>query len=334
MKNYKRIIKKIAAWAIRALLFCLIVSIPSVALASVDTSLPTASSTGTSSVAALPTDPSLVTSKLLFRGFHTEGIIERGLCTDMVSGPTRGMPWENDEEFMEARSGNDTNVILGGYRTVLRDPLPGEEYNVHLAAGLLAGIVVKQGEVFSQNNAIGPYTGDKGFKKGPTYFGTMLTETIGGGVCKVASTLYNVAVLSNMEILERHNHTMPVPYVPYGQDATVAYGIKDFRFRNNTDSDIMIWAKGIDNTLYIGFYGSRPGPGIEWTHEVLEISKAPVLYKINPEYEPGEQRLLVEGMDGALVKSWVTVINGSNSHTKFMGISNYKPMPHLVERGP
>ena len=37
---------------------------------------------------------------------------------------------------------------------------------------------------------------------------------------------YNVAVLSNLKIIERHNHSMPVPYVPYGQDATVAYGSK------------------------------------------------------------------------------------------------------------
>ncbi len=334
MKKYECIKKITVSCTIKALLLWTIVSVPSASLASASTSLPLVSSRGVSSVTASLNDPSIVTSKLLFRGFHTEEIIEKGLCTDMVSGPTRSMPWENDEEFMEARSRNDTNVILGGYRTVLRDPLPGEEYNVHLAASLLAGIVVKQGEVFSQNNAIGPYTEDKGFRKGPTYFGTMLTETIGGGVCKVASTLYNVAVLSNLEILERHNHTMPVPYVPYGQDATVAYGMKDFRFKNSTDSDIMIWAEGIENTLYIGFYGSSPGPGIEWVHEVLEISKAPVQYKINPEYKPGEQKLLMEGMDGALVKSWVTVINGSDSQTKFMGISYYKPMPHLVEKGP
>jgi hypothetical protein len=279
--------------------------------------------------ASLPT----AVSKLLYRGFFTEGIIEKGLSIDMVSGPTRGMPWENDEDFIEARSRNDTNVILGGYRTVLRDPLPGEEYNVHLAASLLAGIVVKSGEDFSQNTAIGPYTEDKGFEKGPTYLGTTLTQTVGGGVCKIASTLYNVAVLSNLEILERHNHTMPVPYVPYGQDATVAYGIKDLRFRNSTDSDIMIWAKGIDNTLYIAFYGSRPGPAVEWSHQVREISKAPVLYKINPTCEPGEERLLVEGMDGAVVKSWVKICNGSDTETRYMGISNYKPMPHIVEKG-
>ncbi|HEX2944598.1 MAG TPA: VanW family protein [Clostridia bacterium] len=264
----------------------------------------------------------------------TEEIILDGVSIDTVSGPSTEMPWEEDGEFTKARLRNGTNILLGGYRTVLKDPLPGEEYNVHLAASLLAGIVIKPGEVFSQNAAIGPYTREKGFEKGPTYIGTTLTTTIGGGVCKIASTLYNVAVLSNLRIVERHNHTMPVPYVPYGQDATVSYGNKDIRFMNNTGSDIMIWAQGIDNILYMAFYGSQPAPEVKWKHEVLEIIKAPVQYKINTRMSGEEQKLVLEGMDGAVVKSWVTVSTGDDTETRYMGISSYKPMPHLVERGP
>lgn len=269
----------------------------------------------------------------IIRAQETEGIIREGISLDMVSGPVRELPWEADREFIKARLRNDTNVLLGGYRTVLRDPLPGEEYNVHLAASLLAGSVINPDEIFSQNLSIGPYTEEKGFEKGPTYIGNTLTTTVGGGVCKIASTLYNVAVLSNLKIVERHNHSMPVPYVPYGQDATVAYGVKDIRFKNNTDSDIMIWAQGIDNVLYIAFYGSLPAPAIEWTHEVVEIRKAPVKYKINPQLGAEEQKLLLEGMDGALVKSWITITTGSSVVVKYMGVSDYKPMNHIIEKG-
>lgn len=269
----------------------------------------------------------------IIRALGTEGIIREGISMDMVSGPVTELPWEADREFIKARLRNDTNVLLGAYRTVLRDPLPGEEYNVHLAASLLAGSVIKPGAIFSQNSAIGPFTEEKGFEKGPTYIGTTLTTTIGGGVCKIASTLYNVAVLSNLKIIERHNHSMPVPYVPYGQDATVAYGVKDIRFRNETGSDIMIWAQGIDNVLYMAFYGSQPGPTIEWTHEVVEVRKAPVKYRINPQLGIDEQKPVLEGMDGAVVKSWVTISTSNSVNVKYMGVSDYKPMPHLVEKG-
>lgn len=257
-----------------------------------------------------------------------------GIDAEMASGPERNMPWINDSEFIEAVARNKTYVMLGGYKTVLKDPLPGEEYNVHLAADMLAGIVVKPGAIFSQNDAIGPYIESRGFRKGPTYIGTMVTTTVGGGVCKIASTLYNVAVLSGVKITERHNHTMPVPYVPYGQDATVSYGNKDFKFMNTTDSDILIWAKGVDNVLYMAFYGSRPAPAVEWVHEVLETTEAPVVYRINTSLAEDEKRLLMEGMDGAVVKSWIRIGEGNEAEMKYMGLSRYQPMPHLIEKGP
>lgn len=257
-----------------------------------------------------------------------------GIDAEMASGPERNMPWINDSEFIEAVARNKTYVMLGGYKTVLKDPLPGEEYNVHLAADMLAGIVVKPGAVFSQNDAIGPYIESRGFRKGPTYIGTMVTTTVGGGVCKIASALYNVAVLSGVKITERHNHTMPVPYVPYGQDATVSYGNKDFKFMNTTDSDILIWAKGVDNVLYMAFYGSRPAPAVEWVHEVLETTEAPVVYRINTSLAEDEKRLLMEGMDGAVVKSWIRIGEGNEAEMKYMGLSRYQPMPHLIEKGP
>jgi len=272
--------------------------------------------------------------RIRWPGEDKTGAIGEGFSTEMVSGPERHMPWANEKEFIEAVARHKTYVMLGGYKTVLKDPLPGEEYNVHLAADMLAGMVIRPGEIFSQNNAIGPYTENRGFREGPTYLGTMVTKTVGGGVCKVASTLYNVAVLSNMKIVERHNHTMPVPYVPYGQDATVSYGNKDFRFMNTTGSDILIWAKGVDNVLYMAFYGSKPAPEVEWIHEVLETTKAPVLYRINSNLADNDRRLLMEGMDGAVVRSWVRIAEGDNVQLKYMGLSRYQPMPHLFEKGP
>lgn len=251
----------------------------------------------------------------------------------LSSGPCSDMPWEEDENFKEAKLKNDTNVLLAGYRTVLRDPLPGEEYNVHLAASMLAGLTVKPGEVFSQNGRIGPYTMERGFQKGPTYVGTTLTTTIGGGVCKIASTIYNVTCLSNLEIVERYNHTMPVPYVPYGQDATVAYGARDFKFRNNTGSTIMIWAKGIDNILYIGFYGKEPVSEVEWKHEFLERTKAPNVYKTVDNLSRGEEKLVLEGMDGAVVKSWLIIHEPGGDKERYMGVSTYKPMANIIEKG-
>ena len=255
--------------------------------------------------------------------------------TTLVSGPETNLPWDFDMEFIKSKELSNTPVLMGAYRTVLRDPLPGEEFNVHLAARMLCGIVLEPGKTFSQNGTVGPYTEERGFQKGPTYIGSKLTTTIGGGVCKIASTLYNVCVLSNLKVVERHNHSMPVPYVPYGQDATVSYGAKDFKFKNDTEGNVMIWAQGIDNILYMGFYGTREAPSISWNHEVLKKAAAQKIYKVNPELPKGYEKVLIDGMDGALIKSSLTIqqIDGTTIN-KEMGISNYSPFPTLIEKGP
>jgi vancomycin resistance protein VanW len=250
-----------------------------------------------------------------------------------ISGLNKSMPWEKEENFIAAKQKNGTPVLVAGYCTVLKDPLPGEEYNVHLAASKLAGIIIKPGQVFSQNSQIGPYTESRGFRKGPTYSGSHVTTTIGGGVCKIASTVYNVAILSNLQIVERHAHGMPVPYVPYGQDATVAYGGKDIKFKNNTSSPILIWAKGIDNVLYMAFYSTEEAPKVEWHHERLKTYKAPSIFKTNPDLIPGTEKVVLEGMDGAVVRSWCTVQQKDGTViTRNLGNSSYSPLPNIIEK--
>ncbi|MGE5398462.1 MAG: VanW family protein [Chitinophagales bacterium] len=252
----------------------------------------------------------------------------------VVSGAVSALPWEQNKKFLTMQKSNQVPILMAAFCTVLRDPLPGEENNVHHAASLLAGTVVKPGEVFSQNTTIGPYSQARGFQKGPVYLGTRVSTTIGGGVCKIASTLYNVAILSNFPIQERHFHSMPVPYVPLGQDATVCYGAKDFKFMNNTDHPIMIWAQGVENRLYMGFYGQSRPPRVVWRHEIVKSVKSYTTYQTNWALPIGQERKVLEGMDGAIVNSWVDIHfpNGS-VQSKFLGKSSYSPMPSVVEKG-
>lgn len=263
----------------------------------------------------------------------SEKKIDPVIIKNLQSCPTDKFPWDKDPEFTGACKKNDTGVFMAGYKTVLHDPLPGEEYNVHLAAKYLSGTVLKPGQVFSQNNYIGPYIESRGFKIGPTYAGTNVITTVGGGVCKIASTVYNVAIMCDLQIVSRYCHSLPVPYVPYGQDATVSYGSKDIKFRNNTDYTIMIWAKGVDNTLYIAFYGKKKAPKSEWSHEFLNVTHYKTVYKINPKLPDGTEKIIMEGMDGATIRSSIkyTYPDGTTKERK-LGLSSYEPIPLVIEK--
>lgn len=244
------------------------------------------------------------------------------------------MPWENEPKFLNAQKKNNTYVRLGAYMTVLPDPLPGEEYNVSIGAARLAGVVLKPRQVLSQNATIGPYTQSRGYKKGPTYQGGNLITTVGGGVCKIASTLYNVAILSNLGIAERHNHSMIVPYVPLGQDATVYYGSKDIKILNNTKNKVLVWAKSVDNVLYIAFYGTTLPPKVTWNSEILRVKKTYTITKRTSKLHKGDKRVVCEGYNGYVVKRWLTIkYPNEEVKTKNLGVDYYSPMPRVVEIG-
>lgn len=248
------------------------------------------------------------------------------------SGAVDNLPWRNNKDFLKAKEKHDTHTLMAGFCAVLNNPLPGEEYNVNLAAAKIKGTIIKPSKIFSQNSTIGPYTKSKGYKDGASYIGGNIIMTEGGGVCKIATTLYNLSALSNLEIIERYNHSMPINYVPYGQDATVAYGMKDFRFKNTTEGSILIWSQMIDNRLYMGFYGKNKPPQVTWNHEISDITKPSIKYIKNEKLKPGEMKVVLEGMDGAAVKSTITITQMDGSFTiKNMGNSLYSPLAKVIE---
>lgn len=258
--------------------------------------------------------------------------IEEDYDNPEESSPVTNLPWRNETNFLYQKEKYNTPFLMAGFVAVLKNPLPGEEANVTHSASMVRGQVLEKGETFSQNKTLGPYTIEKGFKEGASYSGGKIVMTTGGGVCKIATTLYNLAVLSNLEIVERYNHSMPINYVPYGQDATVSYGSKDIKFKNTTNGNILIWSELIGNKLYMGFYGSERPPNITWNHTTSNIQKPGKKYIKNKSLKKGQMIEKVKGLPGATVKSTTTIEypNGDIS-IKNMGISNYNPLPSVIE---
>lgn len=126
--------------------------------------------------------------------------------------------------------------------------------NIRLAAKALDGKVLAPGERFSFNKSVGERIAEAGYKEALIIEGNTFTPGLGGGVCQVSSTLYNVVLLAHLEILERHLHSLPVNYVPPGRDATVSFPILDFKFKNSTDTHLLIRSFVDGNTLTFQLY--------------------------------------------------------------------------------
>jgi len=150
---------------------------------------------------------------------------------------------------------------MAGYVTDLKDRSSAQRHNILRAGRAFSGIVLQEGEVFSLNQLAGPYTLDRGFLAERSFQGEEIVWTPGGGVCQLASTLFNAARLADLQILERVPHSRPVESVPPGRDATLAYGVADLKFRNNHPYPIKIVSKEIRNQLLIEIWGKEKAHG-------------------------------------------------------------------------
>ena len=129
-------------------------------------------------------------------------------------------------------------------------------HNILLAAQALQNVLVAPGETFSFNKTTGPRSARYGYRPAPVIIDGELLPGIGGGVCQVSTTLYNVVLLADLAVTNRVAHSLPVTYVPLGQDATVAYDHIDFQFTNTRSHHLLIDTNVTDNQLEIAFYGT------------------------------------------------------------------------------
>lgn len=144
--------------------------------------------------------------------------------------------------------------LLGSYVTNILDREKNRVNNIKLASQAIDGYTLQPGEIFSFNGALGKRKPEKGYKKARIILNGKSGEGTGGGICQVSSTLFNAVQLAGLEVIERHPHDRDVHYVPRGQDATVVYGDKDFKFKNTKKYPVEIRTTVENNKVHISIY--------------------------------------------------------------------------------
>lgn len=129
---------------------------------------------------------------------------------------------------------------VASYKTPIKDYKKERLTNIKVATKAINGKVINPGEEFSFNKIVGERTEKKGYKKAIIFVGEEKVEGIGGGICQISTTLFQVAKKAGMKITERHEHKAEVNYIKKGEDATVNYPDLDFRFVNTKDYPVKI----------------------------------------------------------------------------------------------
>lgn len=208
--------------------------------------------------------------------------------------------------------------------------------NIELATQKVNGTVVMPGEKFSFNTVVGRRTIEAGFKEGTAYIGGKVVPDVGGGVCQLSSTIYNAALLANLEIIERSNHIFLTGYVAESRDATVYYGSVDFIFKNTRKYPIKIVTTSSNGICKVTLLGIKE----ENEYDVVIQSKVTsyisysTTYKEDPTLEEGKEIVEQSGVNGCISEAYrILKSKGKVISQKLLSKDTYSAKERIVRKG-
>ncbi len=186
---------------------------------------------------------------------------------DLIADTTQ--PRGTEEELLAVKD------VLGTFTTSFSTSGANRSGNVRNACAKVNGTLLYPGDTFSTYETISPFTEANGYYQAASYSGGLVVDSLGGGICQVSTTLYNSVLLAELEVTERHNHSMIVTYVDPSADAAISGTAKDFKFVNNLSYPIYIeGTTNDDKKLTFTIYGCETrAEDREVTYESVVISK-------------------------------------------------------------
>lgn len=228
--------------------------------------------------------------------------------------------------------------VLGTFTTSYSTSSSSRCKNIENGARLINGTLLYPGDEFSTYDTIKPFTEANGYYPAGSYMNGKVVDSLGGGICQVSTTLYNAVLLSELEVTERHNHSMIIAYVKPSMDAAIAESAgKDFRFVNRWENPVYIEGvtegKQITFTIY-GVEQRDPGRVVRYESETLSTTR-PDHEIITPTSGQGVGYISVESAHvGYTAQLWKIVEeNGAEVSREVINKSSYKVSPRSAVVG-
>lgn len=208
--------------------------------------------------------------------------------------------------------------------------------NLRIACQKINGTVLMPGETFSYNKTLGERTIAAGYKEAKIYSNGQVVDGLGGGICQISSTLYNAVLMSNLEIVERRNHQFVTSYLPAGRDATVVYGLTDFKFKNSRKYPIKLNANVQNGIATVTIFGIKEEEEYTISFETRTIATLPVTTKYidDASLAEGQEVVTQKGTTGVQTETYIIKsLNGNVVSKSLLSKDTYNAMQRIVKRG-
>ena len=241
-------------------------------------------------------------------------------------------PQGSAEELLQVKD------VLGSFTTAYTSSGASRCANVENGCKLVNGTVIYPGEEFSFYTAVAPFSEKNGYYMAGSYVSGKVVDSLGGGICQVSTTLYNAVLLAELDVTERHNHSMVVSYVARSADAAIAESAgKDFRFVNNLDYPVYIEGYTSGKKLTFNIYGKEtrdPNRTVSFESEELEVINPPADLIYADASKPVGYIVSDSAHIGYKARLWKIVKeNGVEVSRTQVNSSNYKMVPRSATVG-
>lgn len=130
--------------------------------------------------------------------------------------------------------------------------------NIGQAAKYVNGTLLLPGETFSMNDTIKERTVKNGYTVGTIIGpGGVFEDALGGGVSAATTAVWTAAFFAGMEKTDTRAHSLYISRYQPGLEATVAWGIFDMKFTNDTPNAVFITTKMTNSSMKVTFWGTK-----------------------------------------------------------------------------
>ena len=240
-------------------------------------------------------------------------------------------PQGSEEELVQITD------LIGSFSTSFATSSPGRAKNVTTGVSKVDGAILYPGDEFDLAKTVSPFTQENGYELAGSYQNGTVVESFGGGICQVATTLYNAVIRAELEITMRFNHSMLVHYVQPSMDAAIAGDYKDLKFKNNQDTPVYIEGYCSGGVIYFNIYGKETRPSnreISFESETVSQVEPKVQFTLDASRTAGSWAVTQSGSNGCIAQLWKIVkVDGKQQSRDLFNKSSYQAQPQIITIG-
>ncbi len=239
--------------------------------------------------------------------------------------PERTTEWAQKLNITELVSSYTTRYPAGQPRVT----------NIHVGADTINGTIVRPGEVFSLNQALGQRTLAKGYVEAPQIGADLSYEdSVGGGVSQLSTTLYNAVFFGCYQDVTHTVHALYISRYPMGREATLNYPSIDNQFRNDSNAGVLIRAYYSSTSVTVALFGNKEGRSCRAEGpNVLQTIPSEVQYVDDPSLPAGQQKQLESGHTGYVVENFRIISRPGQPDKRERYVERYSMSKTKIARG-